>query len=347
MATQFVWPEITELMEIDREFITNLTMDDPLFEVFPLVEKDNDKVEWEQQDVFAGLQNVRGLGGMPGRVRSPGGRRFEMDPGYYGDFDEILEAELTRRRKYGTFNNKTDITDLVIGRQEHLTSREISRVKLTAWTLLTTGAFSVTDEKGAILHTDAYPINIFTPSVPWSTIASATPLKDLRQAVATYTPGHYVKFDKDARFFANSVTVNNLLNNNNGNDMYGRRVGGGNSLNSLADANRIFLDNNLPQIVPYDEGYYDKPVDLGGVFSRYLPNGKGVLIGKRLNDAPVGEYQMTINANNPDAEPGSYLKVNDSADNSLNPVPRVIRVDKGHNGGPAIYFPSAVVVFNI
>ena len=49
---------------------------------------------------------------------------------------------------------------------------------------------------------------------------------------------------------------------------------------------------------------------------------------------------MTRNANNAGASPGMYVKVVDKGEDE---VPRQIEVHLGFNGGPAVYYPSAVV----
>jgi hypothetical protein len=53
---------------------------------------------------------------------------------------------------------------------------------------------------------------------------------------------------------------------------------------------------------------------------------------------------MTRNANNPDLAPGPYMRVIDTGEIV---IPRSIEVHDGHNGGPVIYFPSAVVVMSV
>jgi hypothetical protein len=52
---------------------------------------------------------------------------------------------------------------------------------------------------------------------------------------------------------------------------------------------------------------------------------------------------MTRNANNPGAAPGAYQKVVDNTDD----VPRTVIVHDGHNGGPVVYYPSAICVMTV
>jgi hypothetical protein len=53
---------------------------------------------------------------------------------------------------------------------------------------------------------------------------------------------------------------------------------------------------------------------------------------------------MVRNANNPGLAPGAYMKIVDNGDRA---VPRLIQVHDGHNGGPALLYPSAIVVMTV
>jgi hypothetical protein len=133
--------------------------------------------------------------------------------------------------------------------------------------------------------------------------------------------------------------VNYLMNNTNAADMFGKRLTNS-TINSLEDVNTILGANDFPQIVPYDKGY----ISDAGVFTNFIPDSKAVLVGARTNGAKLGEYRMTRNANNPTVEPGPYTRVIDHGENF---IPRKIEVHDGHNGGPVIWFPGAVVTFTL
>jgi hypothetical protein len=347
MPITITYPDATTLTKIDQDYISVLTQDDPIIQEFPIVTKDENTLQWEQMDNYYGLQNARGLGGQPGRVKQIGINRYSMEPGAYGDWMEVTEKEITERRQIGTFADFVDISDLVAIRQEMLTTREIQRVINVIWTLLSTGTFTSFNNLGDIIATDTFPIQVFNAAVAWSNAATAAPLSDFRAAKLLAT-GHSTRFNSQAKAFMNTPTYNNLIKNQNPNDLFGRRLAnGGATINNLREANSYLLDDDLPQIVLYDEGYYTGTVADGGTFVRHLPNGKVVLVGKRINNAAVGEYRMTRNANNPNLEAGSYLHIVDSLDSSQDPIPRRIGIHKGHNGGPVIYYPSSVVVMNV
>src|SRR5262245_5489731 len=90
-----------------------LTRADPTFQLFPTTTEDTDELQWEQRDNFTGVQNARGLGGQPGRVRKVGAKRWKAEVGAYGDWEEIDETELTKSRKLGTFGEAATWDDMV------------------------------------------------------------------------------------------------------------------------------------------------------------------------------------------------------------------------------------------
>lgn len=338
---RFTYPTNLELREIEQDLLPVLTLNDPLFEHFPIATVNEDLLAWESSDNFIGLQSARGLNGDPVRVRNVGGRRWVMEPGYYGEFATIDEIELTRRRPLGAFAGTVDITDLVRKRQDQLLSREITRIRQIGWTLLTAGTFAVLNERGAVVHTDSYRTQVFNALVAWAVPANATPLANFR-AVQLLSRGSSVNFGAGAKAYMNRTTFSLLVSNTNPNDIAGRRVTGLLSPLNLEEINRILLGEGLPEVVVHDDGYFDD----AGAWQQFIPNNVVVVIGRRTSGSRVGEYRMTRNANNPDFGPGSYVNVVDSIDTG-NPVPRKIDVHRGHNGGPVLYHPNAIVVMNV
>jgi hypothetical protein len=175
--------------------------------------------------------------------------------------------------------------------------------------------------------------------VAWGTFATATPLADLR-AVQLLARGHSVRFDQSSRAYANQVTVNKMLANTNAADLYGRRTAGLGTANSLNQVNELYTMDGLPNIRVYDEGY----LNTSGTFVPHIPNDKVVVVGRRTDGAPIGEYQMVRNVNNPGMAPGAYMRVIDRGETE---VPRTLEIHDGHNGGPALRFPSAVAIMNV
>lgn len=339
MPTTFVFPENFELNQIERDKLPRLTQNRPAFDILPLKTMDYAQLVWEQQENIKGLQQIRGLGGDPRRVEALGSGIKYSEPGYYGEFRTIDETELTLRRRYGSINEPINITDLVMAAQDQLLERRLNRQELLIWTLLTTGTFTAIGASGQVLHTDIYGIQTTTVAVPWSTVATATPIKDLR-AVKLLARGSSVRFDQGSDLWMNQATFNGLAANTNAADLGGKRTAGLASITGINDINDILLKEDLPTIKIYDEGYYDD----AGNFQLYIPTNKAILIGKRTSGTPIGNYEMTRNANNPDLGPGPYMRVIDRLETT---VPRRIEVHDGHNGGPVLFFPRAIVVLTV
>lgn len=342
---EFTYPTNAELREVAQDLLPRLAADRPVFDFMPIEEPDAFLVMWEQEDSYTGLQSVRGLNGEPPKVTKVGVKRYQMQPGIYGEFVPLDETELVVRRQYGTFATPVDISDLVMRAQRQLLVRRLDRIETINWNLLGSGTFSVAGPAGAILHQDTFSLQTFTASVPWATVATATPLADLR-AVQILARGHSVRFDRTAMAFVNQRTANTILSNTNSADLFGRRVTGLATVNSIPQLNELLTMDNLPNIVPYDMGYLSDPATPGGAgtFVPFIPDAVAIVIGKRTDGAPIGNYQMVRNASNPDLGPGAYMKVIDRGEIQ---VPRSIEVHDGHNGGPAIFFPSAIVRMSV
>lgn len=340
MAT-FNYPTNAEINEIGMDFLADLTLDDPIFQMMPIQNADATTIAWEQEDNYIGLQQIRGIDGAPPKVTPTGAKSYVMQPGVYGEQMEIKERELLERRQYGTFGTPVSIDDLVMPKVRQLKSREITRIRQVNWTLVTTGTFSVLGANAAVVQTDSYTTQTFAATVPWTTSATATPLADF-SAVALLWAGHSVSFDNASVAYMNRVTYNALRTNSNSADLYGRRTAGLATPNNLADINHIQAGDDLPQIVIYDKGYFND----AGTFTRYIPNNKVVVVGRRDDGAPIGAYKMTRNAVNPGLAPGPYLKIVDNMDDPKAVPPQIV-LHSGHNGGPIIWFPSAIVVMTV
>lgn len=336
----YTYPTSRQIQQIEQDLLPRLEAGRLGLELFPTVTVEDDEIVWDQLDNFLGLQQVRGLDGQPKRVRKTGAKRYSMKPGVYGEFEYIDEEELTRRARLGTWADAIALDDLVGIAQTKLLQRRLDRIELIVWTLMTTGTFSVASEDG-ILHTDTFAISTFTASPAWSTTATATPIADLRTIKLTQR-GHSISFGRQAKLYINSKKVNQLLSNSNAADLggYKKPQDGLQRIVNLGDVNSILVDQDLPEIVEYDEGYLND----SGTFVPFIADTAGVLIGPRRSGATIGEYRMTRNANNPNLAPGAYTRVIDRGEEK---IPRTIEVHDGHNGGPAIFFPGSVVALTI
>lgn len=336
----YVYPTAIELKAIEQEKLPVLTMDDPLFSpgIMTIEEVDSDVLAWEQEDNYTGLQQLRGMNGQPGRVNKVGAKRYLMEPGVYGEFMTVDEKEITSRRPYGTFGGPINIDDLVARRQDQLLSRRIDRIRYIGWSLLAAGTFSVSNAEGIVEHTDTYTLQTYDAST-WATATTATPLLDFR-TMQLKDRGKGCSFGGQAKAFMSRGTFNYMIANTNAADLYGKRTSGLATVMGLKDVNSVLAAEDLPEIVVYDKGYLDD----NAAFQLFLPINKVVVIGYRPGGVRIMDYAMTRNANNPSGAPGSYTKVVDKGENE---VPRTIDVHDGHNGGPRMYYPSAVVIMDV
>ena len=337
MATSVVYPNNRVLRQIAAIKAPNLEQQRMIFSILPIETLDSHTLEWEQEDDYTGLQQVRGLNGQPPRVQHVGAKRYIAEPGVYGEHMVIDEQEITRRRQYGSLGDApVDVGDLVMRRQDRLLARRLDRIEMLGWLLLTTGTFAVSAANGAILHTDTYTLNTYTAAIAWSNSATAVPIANFRD-VQLLSRGRGVSFGANARALMNRVTLNRLLTNTNANDMGQRRTTV--QLN-LDETNKILLGEGLPQLEVYDDGYKND----ANTFVPYIGDAKVLIVGVRTDGGRIGNYLMTRNANNPGSAPGAYQKIVDKGDNA---VPREVEVHDGHNGGAVLYYPSAMVIMNV
>jgi hypothetical protein len=337
---QYSYPTAASLLAIEADLMPSLMDDDPvLTEIFPEKRLDNDALIIQKRDNWLGLMQVRGMGGDPKIVATPGFKEVAITPGYYGEQRVISEQELTRRRRIGDPLARVDITALVREAQDFLLMRQIQRMRYEAWTLLTYGVYNALDISGAIVDSYQYNQRTFVSTVPWTTPATATPLLDLRN-VQLQAAGYSVSFGPGAKAYMNQITANAIFQNTNNADIYGRRTQGLGTYNSPLQVNQLFMGDNLPEMVIMDGSYRD---DNNNIL-RYIPSGYVIVVGKRPAGQTIGNYQMTLNANNADMSPGPYMFIKDTVGET---VPRRIEIHRGVNGGPVLYFGSAVIVMKV
>jgi hypothetical protein len=338
MATTYAFPESAQLRKIAQQIIPRLQAGRLGFQILPLQDFDDTVLIWEQKDNYTGLQQIRGMNGEPPKVNAVGYKRYMEIPGVYGEQMPIDELQMTRRAmQYSLSPNPVNVEDLVVEKQEQMLVRELDRQELTIWNLLLNGTFSVSHLNGAVMHTGTYSLQTATGS-NWSVASSATPLADLR-TIQQLGPPKGVNFGAGSMAIMNRVTANYLFANTNAADLGGKKGNFGASIDSLPGVNAILTGEDLPTVMVYDQGYLND----SNTYTRFLTNRTVLIVGQRVTGESIGNYLLTRNANNPNVGPGSYSKVEDQTEG----VPPRIVVHRGHNGGPVMYFPSAVVVLTV
>jgi hypothetical protein len=334
----YIFPTANELRVVMQDKLPRLTQDRVGFTLFPFRDYDNWLVSWEQKDNFLGLMQARGLNGAPPKIRRIGAKRWQVEPGVYGEFRPLDEMELTTRRQWGTFGTPINTDDLVMEAQDYLLQRYLDRMEWMIWTLCVTGTFTVPGLAGSTIHTDTFSVTTYA-ATDWSATTTATPVADMR-AVQLLSRGHSVNLGSAARAYLNRKTANYLLANTNAADIAGKRLPTAGTFNTIAEINQLNMGDDLPQFVIYDDGYLRES---DGLFVPFIPDRKVVVVGQRPAGQTVGEILLVRNANNPGSAPGMYQKVIDRGEDH---VPRSIEIHLGANGGPAIYYPSALVVMS-
>lgn len=341
MPVTLVVPEAVNIRRVEQEKLPYLLMNDPSFDLFPIEDVAEAKVVWEQKDNYTGLLPARGVGESYSAVKRVGTNQFEADPGRYGGFIDYTEKDFESVRKTGTANDIIDLTSMIYEGQDQLLSLRLDRQRYVIWTLLTSGIFAVLGPQGQTLHKDQFNFQTATAAVVWSTVATATPLVDFRN-IKLKGRGKGVSFGQTAKAFMNQKTMNYLLANTNSADLFAKRIENGATVNSKSDLDQILLANDLPTIVVYDDGYLDDT----GTFQTFIPDGKVVIVGTRLNQAQLGIFAQTFNSNNPNMAPGPFTSIWDSGASPDGSTARRVRLADGVNGGPAVWFPGAVVILS-
>lgn len=341
MAT-FTFQNTATTIQIANDLVVSLTMDDPIFKLFPIVRRNTMNLRWGIKDNYGGLMKLRGMGGEPTSIPRIGENLYETRPGVYGEFGTIDEEEMTARAKgLEDLDVKVPVDDLVNDIQTHLLTRQVNRVRALLWGLAITGSYSVSLPQGGVGHTDSYSITTATVSPLWSSTTTATPLKNFRDLQPVYGRGSSTNFGAGAQAMMNSVTANYLLSNTNAADLGGKRDAGGQTIDDLNGINKIFLGQNAPQVVIYDDGY----INDAGTFTMFIPDGKVLIVGQRPGGETPGEFMMVYNAIS--KAPGEYSVVVDKSNQPVVKIAPTIEVHAGFNGGPALTRPSQLIVLTV
>lgn len=342
MAVQtYLYPTLKEVNDIDQQLMAQAISNSRVLQLFPMIEKPTSRVAWRQRDNYLGLTQIRGYNAPPPGVPRVGMSEYVKEPSAFGEFTQVDEKELTDRAIAGRPDIPVPIDDLVMECDEMLVTRQTSRIEWLIWQLLIYGYYHVTSASGTVIDRDSYAPQTFTSTVPWSTVATATPLADFR-AVRLLSRGSSVSFGTDALALMNQVTFDHMIGNTLATDLGGRRDGL-DLIMGLESTNKLNMKDGLPKVEIYDQGYYTD----AGVWTQWIPDNYVVVIGKRKNGAEIGNFILTKNASNPDFGSRPFSSVIDTGRLPGFRPPRMIEVHRGFNGGTAIYYPGSVVVMRV
>lgn len=340
----YTFPHAYEIEEIERIKAPRRAAQSPLFDIMPIrsARPGATMLEWEQKDNYTGMQQWRGLNNEPPTVNRKGWKRYAAFAGVYGEKIVIREHELTERKSVRSLSGATgpiDLTDLIMEAHEQLLDRRIARIESIVASLLISGSFTVSGANGTTVFQGSYTRQQITPATAWSTTSTSTPLADMMGYVDK-EDGQDVNFRASGGCYQlmNSVTARYIFKNSNAADLGGKRVEGGNTLNGPAATNNIFLEYDIPPIRIYNGGYFND----SGTWTKYIPDGKVLVVGKRTSGVQLGEYRYTVNNVALDARTAPYVAVKVREELT----PEVVEVHDHHNGGPVLQYPGALVVVN-
>ena len=334
----FVYSPNRALRAVAQKLIDKTAASNPFTRWFPLRETQYAMVQWERKDSTYGLMAGRGYNGKPPKVAGLGSDRKTKVPGVYGESLPIDELELTTRAQPATYGLPVNIDDLIIERTKQGRTRMFNRMILHIVTLLTTGRYVAKDAKGAVIEEDAITPQIYTPTHLWSDLTNSTPWADF-QALALLDLGLSVMFNQQSVAVMTQKTFNYYRQNQNQDDIAGRKTKFGATYNNLGDINELHQDDGLPQILIFNDSYLDD----SNTAQRYLLDGYVIVMGKRSDDEPLGEFILTRNASNKDFGSQLYYEVIDKQFGQ----PRSIEVQMGYNGGLAVYQSEAIIVMKV
>lgn len=341
MALNILYPTNAAMRVIGPAKVARAAEERLGFKILPLRQKKVAILTWQQRDNNRGLQQLRGSGGTPAKVDRRGWSKKLVEPGYFGEYTVIEEDELNKRAGANP-DAAVDASDLVLADQDLLTQRELDLIEYIIFRLLVAGTFTITGPTG-LVYTETYGVQTHTGS-DWSTSGSATPMKDLRTVRSTKGVGKGLNFGRGAMAIMNSITAQYMFDNSNSADL-GGKFQNGSALNIDQNSiDRVLVAQDLPDIVIYDEGYYDE----SNTYQYYVPTDKVAIVGKRRDGEELGEYTQTINQYAPNGVGGyDFIKDSFKGINCAREVPGQIQVHKGHNGGVQMWHPGGVVVMSV
>jgi hypothetical protein len=343
MPTNIELQGATTLKQVASLLIQRDMAKSKLLKLFPVVKYNETELVFERMQVAVGQQHARGDGGPTGPVPKRGVDQMKVVPSKFGDHFVITEDEFIGLREIGDISKFMADDKKISQAVVDMTDRYIVRLHTNIANMLMNGTYSVFDATGRERDRLIYSIPQYTPGTLFDDFAASTPMKYIRDLIPKLELGVSVNF-RSGSILCSRPTANLVLNNANAADIFGKRREVGATFNSIDDVNKLLLANDLPQFEIVEDGYYPGPVQSGkpSNFTRFLTNGKMVLIGAREDGAPIGDYRLTRAAQNANSGPGEWYTVEDNRQRS----PWGMILSMGHNGGPVPYYPEGIAVIN-
>lgn len=321
-------------------------------ELMPFEDTATQVVRWDELDTERGMTAPHTMGTDPKIDVRQGSRVREFEPIPFKETDLIKEDELLRARQFGSLGGVVNIGGLIGRIAKNRVDKNRLRVEWTRWQAFR-GQLTM-DENGVRIN-ESFPVQQFTPIIPWSDRANAKILRDWN-SLKTYYRGTGATAG-GAIAVGNSTTISAILENANPNDLQGFRNENFRNTNfDVTEMNKIFAARGLPTIEENDDGW----IDSDGNFQTWLHDGELIIFGKRPVGQQIGKWLMTPTLHrqkNGMPAPGMFeiIEVNGFPSGGSTTVsigelgthknPK-IEITGGIYGGPVLFYPRSIIRVN-
>lgn len=321
-------------------------------EILPFTEAMTQRVRWDELDAERGMTAPSNLKTDPVIDTRPGSKTREYTPIPFKETDVIGEDELLEARAFGTLGGVVNLSEQIGRVMRARMDKTFIRFEWLRWQTLM-GEFTV-NENGVYVH-EEFPVQVYDVDTDWDDRDNATPLRD-DNAVAQMFVGTGASAD-GAIAYCNRTTLNWRLENANAKDLGGIKVDNTNLTFDVDQMNKISSRRGVATYRPYEEGYNPRIGD----FTKFIPDGIVVVVGKRQKGQKVGDVCLTPSfhrTKNGQPAPGFFnvLEVNgrgnpgmvevSAADLGAGKNPRIENTGGGY-GGTRLKYPRSVIVMKV
>lgn len=321
-------------------------------ELMPFEDTATQTVQWDELDAERGMTAPHVMGTDPKIDVRPGSRLREFEPIPFKETDLVKENELLKARQFGTIGGVVDI-NAMCGR---IAKARVDKNRLRAeWTRWQAFRGQLTIIENGVRVSEAFPVQQFTPIIPWDDRKLATILRDTN-AMKRMFRGTGASI-KGAVAIGNSLTIATVIENNNPDDL-GKFHGANFSeaTYSVEDANKLLTKRSLFTLEENDDGYIDE----NGDFQTWLHDGELIIFGMRPAGQKLGKWLMTPTLHrqkNGMPAPGMFeiIEVNGMPSIGSTTVnlgqlgmhknPK-IEITGGLYGGPTLFYPRSIIKVN-
>lgn len=315
-------------------------------EIMPFSFHPTQNIQLNRPDLLLGIQQERSALGAPPTIDSAydrNGQFCHFSPAWFGEQIRITEHDLLYRTNPGLCpTDPLDATGEIAARERLMVNRQLRRIEKNIWDVLRTGVYVTRNSQGQSTNVQYFNIRKISPVIPFTDHLNSRPLAFLR-SLPILARNNDTDFGTCTRYFANQVTVNEILANRNPEDF--GRANTGVCCNTMTQewVNQQLAANGLGNFTVYEGRWRDA----GGLGNMYLPDGYIIAIGCRPDAATPGNYVLTPSSNGCptfEGKQGMWVFYKDTCGEEM---VRTITLGMGHQAIPLIYYPESVFVAKV